>query len=146
MRREHIHTVYDRLDAKGYFAQNPANTDSRDKLTGESLYKGPVAFPKMMYHPEAKRRVLTAASPGQREITEIINKVVNNEAEYKELREKGWHDHPADALTAAGQEAPAKGSVDRVAQLERELAAKNKELEGLRAGALQNDSADEDEE
>ena len=143
-----IHTVYDMMDARGDFDANPANPQSRDPVSGEALYKGPVQFPVMLYHPEGKKRTLSPAVPGQAAVIEIINKVAKTRAEFDELRKQGWHEHPVDALKASGVSndlLPAKGSTDRVAQLEAQIAEQNAELARLREGKLQDDAADGDE-
>lgn len=160
--REHIHTIYDRLDANGVFATNPANPGSRDPITGVGLYKGPVPFPKMIYHPTGKTRVM---NPGQvvngpygpevhNRTYEIINKIVQNQAELDEWLKKGWHTHPSDAIAAGltpeeikrGVKAPAKSSVDRVASLEEEVKRLQAELAMAKTAPLQDDSPPEESE
>lgn len=145
-----VHTIYDRLDATGAFDGNAANVQSRDKLTGEALYKGPVQFPCMLYHPKGEKRQLSPAVPGQAAQHEIINKIVKDKNELVIALKAGWHEHPADALKASGMDEsllPAKGSVDRVAQLERQIASQTAEINKLRAGgSLQNDNPDDEEE
>lgn len=153
MARENIHTVYDRMAAKGFFAQNAANRDSRDKFTGESLYKGPLQFPKMLYHPQGKMRVVVPAvaeatpfGPELRnEQKELISRVVNNEEELAGLLAEGWHKHPADAIAAGGGVAPAKSSVQRVSVLEEQVARLQAELAAAKAGKIQDDSEEDDE-
>lgn len=163
MASQNIHTVFDRMTAKGLFRQNPANIDSVDPLTGQSAYKGPVQFPKMLYHPKGKTRIIVQAEAVatpfgptmNNQQSEIINKIVNSEAELANSLADGWHEHPSDAIAAgftkedleAGLKAPPKGAASRVASLEDEVAKLQKELDELKAGAapLQDDSKKEDE-
>jgi len=152
MARENIHTVYDRMNAKGMFAVNPANRDSRDKFTGESLYKGPVKFPKMLYHPEGKTKVVIPArvengpyGPERRnEQSEIISVIVNSEAELADRLAKGWHEHPADAIAASGKEAPAKSSSQRISSMEAEIEKLRRELAAAKASRVQSDDDDDE--
>src|SRR5271166_1246523 len=104
-------TVYDAMEASGYFSKNPANIGARD-ADGRSLYGGPVKFPMMLYHPQGEERVLV---PGTKERTsygtvetfgeqwEIISKVVTTEAELSEALAEGWHKHPAMAIKVANE-------------------------------------------
>jgi hypothetical protein len=137
-------TIYDAMERAGAFDSNPANTFARDKVTGASLYKGPVPYPKMFYHPEGEQNVIV---PGEwiqtlrgpqlvGEQKEIIWKIAENPDEEGELRADGWHDHPAKAIRARveGQIArgelpasalktvPAISSDQRIKDLEAELA------------------------
>lgn len=162
MSRENIHTVYDRMNAKGFFATNPANREARDKLTGESLYSGPIPFPKMLYHPNGKTKITVPAvaentpfGPEYRgEQREIISKIVNNSEELKTALADGWHEHPADSFNAglteeqkaAGVKAPAKSSAQRVSSLEEQVARLTAELAAAKSGRIQDDSAEEEEE
>lgn len=127
-RQKNRFTVYDMLEAKGAFESNPANIDSRDN-EGAMLYKGPIPYPKMMYHPEGKRRItapgeIIVTPMGPKEVgvqTEIINRTVQNEADELALREQGWHDHPAKAMIAAGEDAPSLGDSHKIADLEAQI-------------------------
>ena len=104
-------TVYDAIDASGYFSTNSANPNSRDKA-GRQLYTGPVKFPMMLYHPFGEERV---SVPGTRERTtygtvevfgeqwEILSREVTTEAELAEALAEGWHKHPAMAIKAANE-------------------------------------------
>lgn len=131
-------TIYDVLDSKGVFESNPANAGSRNH-EGLALYAGPVEFPKMMYHPEGKERVVVPAellmTPiGPKEVgeqRELISQVVNSPAEEKTLADQGWHRHPAAAMAAAGKAAPATGADHQIAELERKLAAMQAERDEL---------------
>ena len=102
-------TVYDAMEASGYFSTNPANPNSRNK-DGQPLYQGPVKFPMMLYHPRGEERV---SVPGTKERTpygtvemfgeqwEIISREVRTDVELAEALEEGWHKHPALAIKAA---------------------------------------------
>jgi len=104
-------TVYDAMEASGYFSKNPANPNSRDS-EGRSLYQGPVKFPMMLYHPRGEERV---SVPGTKERTpygtvemfgeqwEIISREVTTEAELSEALAEGWHKHPAMAIKVANE-------------------------------------------
>lgn len=136
MPRNHRFTIYDAMEAKGVFAANPANVDSRD-AEGLSAFKGPVEYPKMLYHPRGEERIVTPArrepSPiGPMEIPavrELINCQVNSREEEEEKKGEGWHDHPAFAIEARTGIRPAMGSAQRVRDLEAELASQKTELE-----------------
>lgn len=139
MARSNRMTAYDVMEARGVFARNPANPDSRSD-DGESLYVGPVRFPQMFYHPEGAERILV---PGELVTTrdgqpfidpktgepkyvgeqrEIIWRLAADEAEAEELALEGWHEHPAQALKAAGKPAPAMGAQSKMNGLEAEVA------------------------
>jgi hypothetical protein len=104
-------TVYDAMEASGYFSTNPANPNSRNK-DGQALYQGPVKFPMMLYHPRGEERV---SVPGTKERTpygtvemfgeqwEIISREVRTEAELSEALAEGWHKHPAMAIKIANE-------------------------------------------
>lgn len=123
-------TVYDMMDAKGVFDRNPANVGARTE-DGQSIYKGPQTYPRMLYHPEGKTRVL---NPGTTELVagqymvlgrleEIVHVIVNDMKEEAKYRGEGWHIHPAHAIAAGGGEAPMTSSADRIADLEAQIAA-----------------------
>jgi hypothetical protein len=117
-------TVYDMMEAKGLFEANPANADS-------GAYAGPVAYPKMFYHPEGKMQITVPAElvqtiAGPRECGEqraLITRVAANAAEEKALVAEGWHDHPAKALAAAGLPVPPISPAGKIADLEAQIAA-----------------------
>lgn len=137
-------TIYDMMEAKGIFAANPANADAGvDEMTGEPIYKGPVRYPLMMYHPEGLERIIVDAQPltdtagnavldrngdpiMRGEQREIVWQLVHSLKEERALRKEGWHDHPADAIAASGKEAPSKGT-------QQVLDAKDREIERLQA-------------
>lgn len=139
MARSNRMTAYDVMEARGVFARNPANPDSRSE-DGESLYTGPVRFPQMFYHPEGLERILvpgelvttrdgqafldpkTGAPRYVGEQKEIIWRLAQDETEAEDLIAAGWHEHPAQALKAAGRPAPPMGAQSRMTGLEAEVA------------------------
>ncbi len=144
--RRNRFTIFDMMEARGDFATNPANVDSQDPLGNGSLYKGPVPFPRMFYHPKGETRILR---PGEvlldrdglprvdrqgreivlGELREIIWQLAHDADEEAKLRAEGWHDHPALAIAAGGGQAPAMSSDQRITELEKKLAAAQAELE-----------------
>jgi|SRR5579875_1778678 len=128
-------TVYDMMEAKGVFAQNSANADSMTP-EGARLYKGPVEYPMMFYHPKGEERitrpaevVVTPMGPKMvGEQRELISRVAHNEEEADKLREEGWHDHPAKAMAAAGKEAPPISSAEHIKAMEAEIERLRKQL------------------
>jgi hypothetical protein len=121
-RRDKRFTVYDAMEAAGKFDENKANASSPD-------FEGPVAYPKMFYHPAGETRVTVPAeiimtpigpkSVGEQK--EIIWEIANNKAQADALRAAGWHDHPGKAIAAAGGKAPAISAEQRIQELEEEL-------------------------
>lgn len=114
-------SIYDMLEENGVFDSNPANLSSVDK-DGQSLYKGPVEYPKMLYHPEGEERI---SVPAQAEITpfgpqmlgeqkELVCREVGSKVEERELRDAGWHDHPAKAIAAGNKVREARGEKLRI--------------------------------
>lgn len=97
-------TIYDMLEERGYFEQNPANLNARDS-TGLSIYKKQ-EYPKMLYHPEGAERITRAATAistpfGPQwvgEEKELIHKLVNSVEEEKEALANGWHLQPRSAI------------------------------------------------
>lgn len=142
-------TVYHVMDARGVFASNPANVGATDD-GGANIYKGPVPYPKMLYHPEGETRV---TNPGEKvkdvdgtiEVRgrqeEIVHRIVASKREEDELRKMGWHDHPAKAIQAAiglgrySGEAPAMSSGQRIEDLESEIARLQEELASSQASS-----------
>lgn len=132
--RENRFTVYDVMERKGVFRDNPANAES--PLYGEV---GPVEYPKMMYHPEGAERVVEPAHQEQTNLgiitiparTEMISRVVKDQKEEEVLASEGWHAHPADAVEASGKPRPATSAANLIADLE----AKIRKLEAEKARA-----------
>ena len=128
--RGNFFTVYHVMEARGVFDSNPANAGAVDQAEGTPLYKGPVEYPKMFYHPQGEEKILT---PGEvvvdpiqgpirvGQLREIINQVANTPEDEKRLRDEGWHDHPSKALTAAGKEAPPISSQQHIDDLQAQL-------------------------
>lgn len=131
MTNRNIFTVYDMMEARGVFENNPANVGAKTK-DGQPTYKGPQQYPKMLYHPQGKTRVLV---PGMTEITpygpvlcgridEIIHQVVEDEIAERKFRNEGWHVHPAHAMAARGDtDVPAISADTRIQDLEAKIAA-----------------------
>lgn len=134
----HRYTVYDMMEMSGAFESNPANADSRDPVSGEGLYKGPVQYPKMFYHPQGEERITKAAEVqvtpmGPKlvnEQKEIIWQLARNERDAKALLAEGWHEHPADAIAAReGTEgAPPKSAAQTIEQLQAQMADLKRQL------------------
>ena len=130
MKTNRVYSIYSEMEHKGVFSHNPANMNSFDKETGQSLYDGPVQFPMMLYHPQGKTEIITPEikiagrngpeieTPEQRS---LISLTVTDATEYNRAREEGWHEHPADAIAASGKTPPLKGATDTVNRLENEI-------------------------
>ena len=129
--QRNFHTRYHVMEATGVFDTNPANPTARD-VDGMSLYQGPVQYPKMLYHPKGAERITVPGeavlSPGGRESIvgeqrELINRIVNSQAEEAEALAEGWHTTPAKAIAAGGRtpppESPAQVISDKDAEIER---------------------------
>lgn len=105
-------TVFDVMERKGVFRSNPANIDSRGPQ-GQMIYKGPVPYPKMVYHPEGRHAIIVPATPQMTpmgpqmmgEQKELISRICEDATEYAEAKAAGWHDTPAQALAARKPEA-----------------------------------------
>lgn len=142
-RGKRMFTVFDAMDQKGYFDSNPANASAQDE-SGVTLYKGPVEFPRMLYHPEGKRRITVPAEiivtplgpKAVGEQSELISQIVQDAEEEAKMLKAGWHKLPADAMRAAQGLAPELSLEARLAKAEAEKAAAEKELNDLRAQAL----------
>jgi hypothetical protein len=145
--QDNTFTIYDAMAKKGVFSSNPANPQSFDPTSGEGLYRGPVPFPKMVYHPKGERRVTVPAEivngpygpTRNSEQTALISKVVNNEEELKIALAEGWHTHPADAVEASltaedrarGAKAPDKGPSEMLRKAEAEGKQKDETIAEL---------------
>lgn len=157
MARNQRFTIFDIMEARGDFASNPANPDSRGN-ENQPLYKGPVPYPRMFYHPEGQERILV---PGEvltgangapvidwetnrpkivGEQRELVWKLAQNADEEAQLRAAGWHDHPAKALAAAGKPVPAVSSDQRIRELEAQAKSLQDQL-ALAKGIQAQDSA-----
>ena len=90
----------------------------------------PQPYPRMVYHPQGLERVVNPAEilstpMGPKpvgEMKEIIHRVVNSKEEEEEWLGKGWHDHPAKAIAARGDEPPPTSSDTRIIDLEKQIA------------------------
>lgn len=109
MSRKVKFTIYDAMQEKGLFDTNPANAFSRDPTDGHTLYKGPVQYPKMLFHPKGEERVTVPGTvevdkAGGRMIVgeqrEMIWMQVDDEAAEKAAVAKGWHVQAAGAIRA----------------------------------------------
>lgn len=143
--RHNRFTVYDMMEAKGAFASNPANSDAQGP-NGEVLYKGPVEFPKMLYHPDGDEKITVPAEVistpfGPQKVgeqREIISQIVADAESEAKLVAAGWHLHPAQAIQAAIDAgtrtgvAPPISSDARIKFLEDQLAASQRELDKAR--------------
>ena len=127
-------TVYDVMEAKGLFDMNAANSSSPQ-------YQGPVEYPKMYYHPKGLKRVIQKAELLQTpfgpqkvgEQFELISRLANSKADEDRLINAGWHDHPAKAIAASGENAPPMTAHGRISDLERQLAIVTAQLNAARA-------------
>lgn len=137
-------SVYDLMDAKGVFKSNPANAGATTQH-GVPIYRGPVKYPRMMYHPTGEEQVVVpekrdtnafghvTITPAVKEVKYIL---IYSAEEERQVVEAGWHFHPAAAIEAANdpkRPVPPRSSVARVVDLEDELARKTQELEEARA-------------
>lgn len=148
--RDRRFTIYDAMEAAGVFEANPANSYSRDPTTGDSMYSGPVEYPKIFYSPEGDQELVPGCNPEDIETKggkilrvnehwQLVTKVAKNKDEERQLREEGWHDHPSDAMRAnpkLAKAAPAKTSTDRIAELEGQIARLQADRDATAAGAL----------
>lgn len=134
-------SIYDVMEEKGVFEANAANSYAVDN-DRQTLYKGPVKYPMMMYHPKGEERIIV---PGSKELingtyelvgrqTELIWKLAKDLGEEKALRALGWHDHPAKAISASGRVAPPVSSEARVNELEAKIAEMQAELDRANEG------------
>lgn len=136
MSRKTRFTIYDMMDERGVFEDNSANPIS-------PKYKGPIAYPKMMYSPKGEVKVTRAAEiirtpMGPEKVgeqRELIHKIVQNEEEERALKALGWHEHPAHAIAASGAVPPpittqegVDDLEDQIEQLNAKLAAAKKSL------------------
>ena len=113
-----VYSVYHRMAEEGVFDENPANPSAVNP-DGISIYKGPVEYPKMLFHPKGEYHVINqgiaATDPRTNmpikdengkpirlgEVRDMINRVVNTPEEEAALIAEGWHRTPGDALRCA---------------------------------------------
>lgn len=138
MKTTQSYTIYDVLEKKGIFAANPANIGSFDLETHEPLYKGPVEFPKMLYHPKGERRMISRGemieTPMGAKVVgeqwELISQIVNSAEEEAKLLAEGWHHKPWQAMKAAGVDVTAmEAAAARAPQSENDKDARIRVLE-----------------
>lgn len=142
--RESRYSIFDAMDARGVFDDNPANQQSDEERDGVKYRTWPVKYPKMLYHPMGEMRItrlaeqiITPMGPKfVNERKEMIHAVANTPEEERALLAKGWHDHPAKAIAAAGGEAPPMSSAERIDNLEAEIARLKAESDQLKAQKL----------
>ena len=124
-RRAQRFTIYDVMERDGAFDSNPANNFATD-ADGTSIYKGPIEFPKMLYHPFGEEMVVVPAEiimtpigpKAVGEQRELKYKVVHNEVEEEKLLAEGWHTSPGKAIAVRTGVAPPQGKDDKIADLE----------------------------
>lgn len=141
------YTVYDVMEAKKVFQQNPANSSSPVHKRQD--------FPKMLYHPKGEERIVV---PGVQELTpwgekrmvgqqfEIINRVVVDAVEEAEWLRKGWHKHPADAMVASGKVGPATVSEERLVDIDEQIKRLTEERERAKKAKIAHALANPDED
>lgn len=142
--KETRYSIFDVLDARGFFDDNPANQSSDEERDGTKFRTWPNIYPRMMYHPLGEMKVtrlaeviVTPMGPKfVNERKEMITAIVQNENEERALRAKGWHDHPAKAIAAAGGNAPPMSSAQRIDDLEAEIARLKAEKDALASAKL----------
>jgi hypothetical protein len=136
--------VYDVMEAKGLFDMNAANSSSPQ-------YQGPVEYPKMYYHPKGLKRVIQKAELLQTpfgpqkvgEQFELISRLAQSKEDEERLVRAGWHDHPAKAIAASGENAPPMTAHGRIADLERQLKVLENQLIAARAAPPPEPTEDE---
>lgn len=126
MARKVRYTIYDMMEDKGIFDENPNNAQS-------PKYKGPAKYPRMVYHPEGAEKVVQKAEILKQpwgvervgEQKELISKVVENEEEFEQALHDGWHDHPAKSIAARPGIDPALvpriGGAEQISALEDQI-------------------------
>lgn len=156
-------TIFDALEEAGWFDVNPANSYARNNTTGESLFRGPIEYPKMLYSPLGEEEILREGEPEINKITgrweqrsvvkNIVHKLVHSRSEEQEAEAEGWHTHPALAIRARVMDyieqtpaldpkekakllksIPQVASADRIRQLEEEIQRLYK-LHGMESAA-----------
>lgn len=136
MARQNRHTVYDKMEYDGVFDKNPANAQARDN-NGLSIYKGPVEFPKMLYHPEGKQKITRPAEAiatpfGPKLVGEekmLISMTVENKEEELAALKDGWHTRPRDAHKARAEKTGEELEVVHETVHESEIDKLRKQLE-----------------
>lgn len=140
MAKKRRFTIYDKMEEDGVFDNNPANAQSPD-------YRGPVEYPKMLYHPDGKTRItvpaeiiITPMGPkAVGEKRELLNLVVYTTEEELEAIENGWHLHPSQAMacnpTEFGNAYDPQAELDALSAEEKRLQARK---QAAQAAVLKN--------
>lgn len=154
-----IHTVYDVMAENGVFSSNPANVNSFGP-DHAPLYKGPVEYPKMLYHPRGEETVLVAASAemtpfGPKMLNEqrcLTNLMVNSAEEEAKAKADGWLSHPAYSIEAGNEvrreqglpllPVPTISSIEHINRLENEKKKLEAELAAYKQEKLRRDKAE----
>lgn len=114
-------TVFDVMEGKGVFEENPANATS-------ARYTGPVQYPRMLFHPKGEMRITQKAEVVRLadqsvervgEQKELLHKIVHSEEEEKEALAEGWHTHPDKSIVAGGGKAVLPD--DKIERMEAEI-------------------------
>jgi hypothetical protein len=134
------------MEAKGLFDQNAANSSS-------PMYAGPVEYPKMYYHPKGLKRVIQKAEFLQTPVGpqkvgeqfELISRIAKSQEEEDRLVRAGWHDHPAKAIAASGENAPPMTAHGRIADLERQMQILQNQLAAARSAPTPEPEEEVDE-
>lgn len=116
-------TVFDQLEAKGYFESNPANASSGAMHVKQE-------YPRMLYHPEGETRITVPGTEidtprGPKTVgeqRELISIIVKDEKEEAIKISEGWHRHPARAIGASGKVAPMISSDEQIKELKAQMA------------------------
>lgn len=127
-------TIYDMMEEKGIFDENPANSYSEK-------YTGPIKYPMMLYHPQGEQKITVPAEyimtpfgpKAVGEQRELIYRVANDAAEEKALRAAGWHDHPAKAIGASGKAAPPVSADQVIQEMQEKIARLQADLNNAMA-------------
>ena len=143
-RMNRVYSVYHAMEDKGVFENNRANASAVNN-DGLSTYEGPVAYPKMLYHPKGELYCITQGilvtdrdsrpvfdEAGKPKFAGAVwgvkNIIVESEEQEAEMVGKGWHFTEAQALRANPEtlhKAPPKShaelQAERIAELEKQL-------------------------
>jgi len=142
-----VYSIYHSMEDRGVFEKNPANVQSVDN-DGNSLYRGPVEYPKMLYHPRGETQTIfqgvmvVDVKSGQPILgpdglprftgtqVGIKNRIVQNAEEEAELLAQGWHHTEAQARRqnpevpgGAPPKSASEVQAERIRELEAKLAA-----------------------
>ncbi len=153
-RNNSVYSIYHNMEDRGVFESNPANAQAVNN-DGFSIYKGPVEYPKMLYHPKGEMQIvfqgLMVVDPKSGEAvldkegnprytgTQAVVKhvVVNSAEEEAPYLAEGWHLSEAasrrgSADPKVAKAAPPKTKMElmeeRVKELEAQLAVKAEQL------------------